>query len=241
MRYTIIIILLTIFNQNSQANTKTNDFVVGKFGLHYNKAGEIIKPDEYYFFQAMENTEDGYQESALKNFRKAASYGNTFGTYYTGLLYLQDDDQIKGHAWLTMANTKGFVFKDKISDLLTKLDHQMSHGELDEAKKFHNALKEVYGVEASLKRRLKWSRNFKITGTNISGNLPNFTKVITDLSPGYRGRIALNNTSRTNAFIDVQSMKKQFNSFVYEYKNDYRLIEGEVQIGDFELINDNEQ
>ncbi len=230
-----IILIMVLCCQVSHAKTKGNDFVVGKYGLHFDMDGKIIKPDEYYLVRASENINKGFNESALKNFRKAASYGNTLGAYYSGLLYLQDNDAIRGYAWLNIANAKGFEFKDKITDLLWKLEQQMSDMELGNAKGFLQKLDKVYGVEPTLKRRLKWTRGFKLTGSNVSGNVTRGTKIRTDMSAGSGGLVNFHETTKTNTLIDNMNKKEELSSFVYHYKNDFRLTEGEVNVRDIEL------
>ena len=229
IRCLAIILMTNLFCNQSDAKIDPEDFIVGKFGLYFYKSGEMIKPDEYYFFEAIENTEKGLKESALKNFRKAASYGNTFGTYYTGLMYLQDENRMKGYAWLTMANVKGFIFKDKIDELLWKLDNQMSEGELNQAKQYNEELNSVYGVKATFERRLKWSRNFRLAGTRIKGHVPTGIQVQTDHFDQSKG--GLINPKVTSLY-----MKKQIKEFVYEYPMDYRLEHGNVILNEFKLI-----
>ena len=231
-RLIICIVFLCLICESSPAKAN-KDIVVGNFGLHFDELGNIIKPDEFYFFEAMENSKKGYRESALKNFRKSASYGNTFGAYYTGLMYLQDGDQVKGLAWLSISNNKGFIFKDKVESLLEKLKHAMNESELNEAHDFNQQLDDIYGVEATFNRRIKWSRNFRLAGTKIKGYVPRGIKIQTDLSSNSEVG------GSPNSFINDISMKKQLHDFVYEYNMDYRLVDGEVNVLDVELSDEN--
>ena len=105
MNKIIIIVLLCVSNQLYAIKVSSGDTVVGDYGLHFSQQGRVIAPDEYYIFHAVKNEKEGYKKIARKHFQKAASYGNTFGIFYTGLLYLQEDENLKvmlGFHWLIL-------------------------------------------------------------------------------------------------------------------------------------------
>ena len=234
MPYVFIVILFCSVVSLSFAKT-TYGFPVGDYSLHFNQAGEVIKPDEYYVYKAAHDNEDGFKDSAIKNFQKAASYGNTFAVYYTGLLYLQKDDFVNGYAWLSMVETKGFPHADNTLDLLHKLKNQLKPAELEAAMTLQQDLEAVYGAKPAFDRRLAWSRNFKLTGTSIKGHVPNRLKIQTDLS--HDKNIIVNGTANAmGANVNGVHIRKALKSFVYEYELDYRISHGEVKLGDFKVI-----
>lgn len=237
MQYFLMAILLSTMVSSALAKT-ANGFPVGNYSLHFNKAGDIIQPDEYYVYKAVHDNQDGFKQSALKNFQKAASYGNTFAVYYTGLLYLQVEDYVSGYAWLSMVETKGFPHADNTLDLLHKLKNQLSSENIESAKMLRDELEEVYGAEHAFERRLAWSRDFKLTGTHIRGHVPNRLKIQTDLS--HKAEVIVNGTANAmGANVTGNRVRKAINSFVYEYELDYRITHGNVKLGDFDIIEAN--
>lgn len=206
------------------------DFIVGNYKLHFSQAGDLIEPDEYYIFQAVKNEKDGFKKSARKYFQRAASYGNTFGIFYTGLLYLQEDEVVKGYAWLTLVDTKRFPFASRVKSLRSKLEAQLNSQELEQSKVFAEKLNHFYGATAGFNRRLHWSRNFKLTGSNIKGYVPHKLSIQTDFSHGV--------ISPMNVNVSTARIEKSIKQFVYEYEMDYRITNGEVNMGELELVDE---
>ena len=205
-----------------------NNFPVGNYKLHLNQQGEVIKPDEYYVYKAIQDNANGFKKSAIKNFKKAASYGNTLATYYTGLLYLQQKDYINGYAWLSMIDNKDFPHADNVMDISNKIENSLGQEEMTAAKILRQQLIDIYGVEPTFARRLSWSKNFKLTGTNIKGHIPHRLSIITNFSMGQ--------VSDMDANVKPVHLQRAIKNFVYEYDLDYRLKQGNVNLLDFEVL-----
>ena len=228
MKFISLCFFVVIAGLGHASNANNEDFVVGKYKLHFNQDGDVIAPDEYYVFQAIKNEKDGFKKMARQDFQRAASYGNTFGMFYTGLLYLQENDSIKGYAWLSMVDTDRFPFANRVIDLMQKLEVNLTKDEVEKANQFTEELKKYYGVSAGFNRRLKWSKDFKLTGSNIKGYIPNRLSIQTNFSHGTIGKM--------NANVSTMRLEKNLKQFVFEYEMDYRLTEGEVKMGEMELI-----
>lgn len=229
MKKYIIIIFLFNSGLGFSAQLTPDDYVVGTYTLHFNQQGEVIEPDEYYFFHGVNDEADGFKNSARKQFQRAASYGNTFGFYYTGLLYLQEAQNIKGYAWLSMVDTQNFPYAANVKDLLFKLESGFDQNAMQQAKDYITALDEYYGVEATFQRRLKWSKNFKLTGSHIKGHIPNSLSIQTDWTTS-------DSISKFNTNLSAKVIENSIKSFVYEYDMDFRIREGNVNVKDIELI-----
>ncbi len=229
MNRSLLILLLCLTSWLSLA--KDNKiFPVGKYSLHFTQNGEVIKPDGHYVNLAVHDVLDGFKKSAIKNFQKAASYGNTYATYYASLLYLQEEDYVNGYAWLSMVETKSFPEADNVLDLLDKLENSLSSDDMSRVNDLKVELKEVYGAEAAYSRRMAWSKNFKMAGTHLKGNIPQGIRIQTDLSHG--------TINRGTANITPIVIERAIKTFVYEYEFDYRIKEGDVIMGEIELLDD---
>lgn len=231
MPYVFVVILFCSVVSSSLAKTE-NGFPVGDYSLHFNQAGEVIKPDEYYVYKAVHDNEDGFKNSALKNFQKAASYGNTFALYYTGLLYLQEEEYVKGYAWLKMVETNNFPHADNTLDLLNKLNKQLNAEDIKSANSLLTELSKVYGAQPAFARRKAWSKNFKLTGSNIKGYVPHRLQIQTDLSHG--------KITRMNTNVSPVHIERAIKTFVFEYELDYRISNGDVKLSDFEILEEDE-
>ncbi len=228
MKY-VLIVFLTLAVDATHATTNSNpDFVYGRYGLHFNEDGRVIKPDEYYFHLAAEAEMDGLKVAARKNFQRVASYGNTYGFYYTALLYMQSNDYVKGHAWLSFIKSKQFEFYPKVTRLKAKLEKVLSTEQLQSAQQFKAKLDEVYGVQATFDRRKKWSKSFKLGGTHIRGHVPNFLSIQTRF-------VGDQVNTRGSGDVSAIQLRKTIRGFVYEYDMDLRIEAGEVILNDLEL------
>lgn len=228
MPYVLTVILLSAVMSSPFAKEINDTFPVGNYSLHFNQGGEVIKPDEYYVYKAVHDNEDGFKKSAIKNFQKAASYGNTFAVYYTGLLFLQEEDIINGYAWLSMVETRGFPHSDNTLDLLNKLKSQLKPEELKAANIRLAELNKVYGATPAFARRKAWSKDFKLTGSHLKGYVPHRLQIQTDWSHG--------KITRMSANVVPIHIEIAIRSFIYEYELDYRITYGDVKLGEFEVI-----
>lgn len=192
-----------------------------EFGLHFDEQGNIIRPDEVFLGRGVKDDKAGYKASAMKNFKISASYGNAYAKYFLGLLYLQQNDYISGHAWLSLLD-KEFKGADKVNRLLPKVTANLSPEQAQKAKGLLAELKENYGEYAALLKREKWRKSHKYTGTHIRGHIPNFLKI--EVGNGVT--------------VTGTELKKQIETFVYEYEYQFRL--GDVKLQETEYIDEDE-
>ena len=212
-------------------HSKNDDEIsVGSYGLHFNELGEVVNPDEYYTYLGAKDHYDGLNKSAINNFKRAASYGNTFAMHFVGLLYLQENDNVRGYAWLSLVPTNKGPYAEKTSALLDKLNQTLSPDELSRAEELKAKLLETYDVANTFERRLAWSKDFKLTGTHLKGRVPNHLAIITTPQIGYGnvGNMTVSNASS-------ETLKKSLRNFVYEYKLDFRLQDGLVEQGEIKI------
>ena len=215
-------ILISAFLLSFSVHSKNDDEIsVGNYGLHFNELGEVVKPDEYYTYLGAKDHYDGLNKSAINNFKRAASYGNTFAMHFVGLLYLQENDNVRGYAWLSLVPTNKGPHAEKTSALLDKLNQTLSPDELSQAEELKAKLLETYDVANTFERRLAWSKDFKLTGTHLKGRVPDHLRIVTTQFGG-------GNASS-------ETLKKSLNNFVYEYKLDFRLQDGLVEQGEIKI------
>ncbi|MCF6300415.1 MAG: hypothetical protein L3J52_04780, partial [Proteobacteria bacterium] len=62
------------------------------FGLHFDDSGNIIKPDQEFMWRGMDDEKDGFRNSAFKNFKRAAEFGNYHAMSLVALYLMQDKD-----------------------------------------------------------------------------------------------------------------------------------------------------
>lgn len=190
-----------------------------KFGLHFDEKGRIIRPDEVFLGRGLSDEKAGFKDQAMKNFKESATYGNAYAKYFLGLLYLQKNDYLNGFAWLSLLDGE-FKGADKVNSLLPRVKANLSEEQLKRADSMIEELKETYGEYAGLMKREKWRKSHKYTGTHIKGHIPPFLTI--DVGNGVT--------------VSGQNIRKQIETFVYEYEYQFRL--GEVNLKETEFIDD---
>lgn len=191
---------------------------IAEIGLQFNLHGEFIPPDMVLQARGLEQYEGGYIDSATKNFKKSAKFGNDRSKYLLALLNFQNKNWVTGYAWLgliseSMENKDGLM--QKVGTLLTTEELALSVQMLEQ-------LKKEYNDTSSFKRRNKWERSLKGSGTHISGIDAMSLRGVT--------------TQYGDTSIPVTSyeLKKQVETYVYEY-----VPRGIVEMGVIKAIENN--
>ncbi|WP_154224487.1 hypothetical protein [Marinicella rhabdoformis] len=210
----LFILLLMVFNGSVLAGTPGI-----KFGLHFDEKGRIIRPDEVFLGRGLSDEKAGFKDQAMKNFKESATYGNAYAKYFLGLLYLQKKDYLNGHAWLSLLDGE-FKGADKVNSLLPRVKANLDEKQLQLAEEKLAELRETYGEYAALMKREKWRKSHKYTGTHIKGHIPNNL------------RIEVGN----GVSVTGHNIRKQIETFVYEYEYQFRI--GEVKLKETEFIDD---
>ncbi|WP_223788401.1 hypothetical protein [Marinicella meishanensis] len=188
------------------------------YGLHFDDRGNIIKPDQHYLWKGIDDEKDGFRQSAFKNFKKAAEFGNFHAMSLVALYYMQDQDYLQAHAWFNLIDLAKIPNRAYIEEIVGNLEQIMSKDQLKNAQEMKGTLAETYGAYPTLLRREEWKKNMKFTGTHIKGYIPNFL------------RIQLN----SGAVVTGSDLKEQMEKFIYEYE--FSFGQGEVTLDEIELI-----
>lgn len=193
-----------------------------EFGLKFDDAGKIIKPDQEYLWRGMDDEKDGFRESAFNNFKKAAEYGNYHAMSVVALYLMQDKDYPAAHAWFKLIDLGKIPNKEYMEEIVSNLEALMTAEQLKQAEKLNAELTATYGSYPAMLRRAAWKDNFKFTGTNIKGYIPPFL------------RIQLNSGMEVTG----ANLKKQVDTFIYDYEFDFGM--GEVTLDEIEIIDEGE-
>ncbi len=193
-------------------------FAFADYGLHFDDSGNIIKPDQHYLWLGVDDEKAGARESAFKNFKKAAEYGNYHAMSLVALYKMQDKDYMAAHAWFKMIDLGKIPNKAYVEEIVSNLETLMTPEQLERAEKLKSKLAESYGSYPTMVKREEWRKSLKFTGTHIKGHIPPFL------------RIQLN----SGMVVTGRDVKEQVEKFIYEYEFDFG--QGEVTLDEIELI-----
>ncbi|VAW45527.1 hypothetical protein MNBD_GAMMA02-1787 [hydrothermal vent metagenome] len=188
------------------------------FGLHFDDSGNIIKPDQEFMWRGMDDEKDGFRNSAFKNFKRAAEFGNYHAMSLVALYLMQDKDYQSAHAWFKLIDLGKIPNREYMEEIVGNLETMMSPQELQQADDMKAELAETYGSYPTMLRRAEWKNSLKFTGTHIKGYIPPFL------------RIQLNSGME----ITGQNLKKQIETFIYDYEFNFGV--GEVTLDEIEII-----
>ena len=194
-----------------------------EYGLHFDDSGNIIKPDREYLVRGMGDEKDGFRESAMKNFMKAAEFGNYHAMSLVGLYHMQDKNYVAAHAWFNLIDLAQIPNRAYLEELIGNLEVMLTAEQLKEAQEMKAELAETYGSYPSMLRREAWKKSLKFTGTHIKGYIPPFLRI------------------RLNSGMEVtgHEVRKQVDNFIYNYEFDFG--QGEVTLDEIELIEVDEE
>ncbi len=124
--------------------------------------GNWIAPDKIFLKRALQHYKDGFNQSALTNFKKAATFGNSIAQKYMGLMYIKalgvKQDWAQGYAWIKIAALS--QQQDQL-ELRNKLAKILNPKEKKQAEKIYAALLKEYSPHECLLRRNRWLQKLK--------------------------------------------------------------------------------
>jgi hypothetical protein len=208
----LIFITLIFFNYSLQANPN----FVENAGKHYDNSGNLIMPDKFFLIQALKSYQDGYNQSALTNFKKAAAFGNSVAQKYIGLMYIKalgvPRDWSTGYAWIKLAALDNTSENNILENKILKL---LNPEELQKSKDAYEKLMLHYDQASALKRRDTWVRkqSNKMVGSYISNKTSNIYSYKPD------GRII-----STNSSMGYEQMNKFVEDFNFGYVSGGEII-----------------
>ncbi|KAA3639089.1 MAG: hypothetical protein DWP95_11200 [Proteobacteria bacterium] len=191
---------------------------IAEYGLHFDDSGNIIKPDQYYLAKGIKDDKDGFKNDALKNFKKAAEFGNQYAMSLIALYHMQDKDYVAALAWFNMLDLKKIPNSDFLKAIITNLEKISEPEQIQAAGAMKADLSETYGHYPTLLRREAWKKSLKFTGTHIKGYIPPFLTI--QLNSGM--------------VVTGHNVRRQVDNFIYEYEFDFG--QGNVTLEDIELI-----
>ncbi len=200
-----------------------------KFGLHFDQDGKLIMPDQEFLARGFNDDEKGFRKSAIKNFKRSASYGNHYAMSIIGLYHLQDEAYIKSLAWFKMVDLSALENRKRVEDVIYKLENYLTKDDLKEVEELKERLTEIYSNHQTRSNREEWLKNLKVTGTRIKGHIPGFL-TFNIMRPGQPMDFY------STAGVTGYQVRNQIEEFVYEY--DFNFSEGDVKLNDVELIDD---
>lgn len=211
----ILLVVLVLISNNSTS----------KIGLKLDIHGGLINPDHLLLKRALVAEKEGYLDSATSYYKKAARFGNDNAKYFLGMLYLKQKDWANGYAWLRLVDGE-FA---NLSTLIPKIQSLIKPRELKSSNEIYKDIKSLYSDESALKRREKWKRSIKLTGSRIGGIDPISNVVIIYDAPfGVSG-------ANDGKSLYASEILKSIDTFIYEYKP----IRTKVILNEIELIDEN--
>ncbi len=189
-----------------------------EYGLHFDDMGNIIKPDQEYFARGLDDEKDGFRDSALKNFKKSAEYGNHLAVSLIGLYNMQDKNYVEALAWYKIVDTKKLDNGVMIEDIIANLETILQPNEIKKAEERKSELLETYGSFVTMAKRESWKKNLQFTGTHIKGYIPPFLQI--QLNSGQ--------------VVTGSNLKKQIDDFIFNYE--FNVPNGEVTLDEIEVI-----
>ena len=180
-------------------------------------------PDQADLIRAARSLQDGFEEDAMDKFLQAARYGNKQAQKHIALMFIKGmgvpQDWAKAYAWLKLAATHG---DPRIALARDEVLVALRDDERDLAMAYYAELKPEYGDLVALERREEWVRKQKreVTGSRL-GKVGALRVQVAD-STGYNWELS------GTAYFDV----------LETYVASFREYIGEVEIGDFEVLED---
>ncbi len=189
-------------------------------------AKEIVfpTPDNKELARATNNLEDGFHKDAVKNFERAAEYGNKAAQTTLAMMYLKgagvESDWVKGYAWAVLAASQGEPEAVRLRD---DVYAQLKDAEKKRAKRVVEHLQEEYGDLVALERREEWMRKQK--------------RETTGSRTGQNGAVRIQ-VSDPSGYVWEMSGPLYYQQLEQEYITDFRAGIGEVHLRELELADD---
>ena len=139
--------------------------VYAEVALHFDRQGDFIPPDLVLQERGLKAYDQGFLKSSKSYFKKSVKFGNDQSKYFLALVFFQNKNWDKAYAWLQLID--GHVQgKDA---LMKKVESILTESELEESMNVLSKLKKEYNDNSIMKRRNKWRKSLRGTGSHISG------------------------------------------------------------------------
>lgn len=178
-------------------------------------------PDQAHLVRAARSLQDGFERDAFDKFLLASRYGNKEAQKNIGLMYVKgmgvDKDWAKAHAWLRLAATHG---DPRFAAARDEIWGTLRDDEKERAEAVYREIRAEYGDLAALERREEWVRKQKreVTGSRL-GKVGAMRVQVADAT-GYQWEFS----------------GTEFFSVLDTYVTDLEQHVGDVELGDFEVI-----
>jgi len=201
--------------------------------LRFTNQGDLIAPDQTYLEQAYKDESDGYHNDSMRNFIKAAEFGNPYAQAAIGYRALKDQDYPLALAWFQLIDLKMIEKSDGIVDWIDKLEAVLTPEELTQANQQLTELRDSYGKVAALENREKWRKSITIGGSRVKGYIPSNARIYS------AGRVEKVGVGEFEIWVDPfyvtgDIARGEVHEFTYEY--DYRFTHGRVKLNDVEIV-----
>ncbi len=143
-----LIVLLSSLSVSAMTTGGSHNYMSNEYrnnGTHNNGySNRTMKVDMKYLTYGLEAYKSGSLNDAMKLFKKSARLGNNMSKYLTALVYFENNEPIKGYAWLQLLEQpvdQSADLLNKLSKVLTEDEKSMAAAQLvDLKKKYNNTL-----------------------------------------------------------------------------------------------------
>lgn len=196
--------------------------------LHFNKHGDIVKPDFEQVRLGLKDSEKGKVDSAMAHYKKAARFGNYYAMTLIAVEYIKQKDYVQAKAWLNLIDLNRTQQRDLISDTLNLLERKLTADQMAESAKTHQELLQKYSHEATFDYRESWRNGLQFTGTKTRGKVPQYLTIVLEAEGN------IEKTSKVS--VTGHEIRSQLEHYVHEY--DFDVPFGEVNLPPVEMIED---
>ncbi len=181
-------------------------------------------PESRELVRGAHNLKKGYNNDALRNFKRAAEYGSKDAQKTIGMLYINGAgvpmDWARGYAWLKLSATHGDPEAVSARD---QVFAQLKDEEKATVDRIYAEIDAEYGDQAALARREEWVRKQK--------------REITGSRTGASSQVRVQVADATGFAWEV-SGAKYFELLEGDYILEFRQRMGQVEIGELKLVDD---
>jgi|GEM_PF-3478152 len=191
----------------------TTNLARAEVGLEFDRNGHIKRPDDIILIRGVKNEKKDKLKKAMRDYKLSAEFGNNKAMFFISLLHFQEKKWDHAYAWLRLMTEEFGDSRKLILDV--KLLLQQS--ELLRSNKILSKLRLKYNKEFFFKRRERWNKSIKITGTHVRG-----LELVHDVDIYYGGSNNLN-------IVNLDMARKEMKNYIYDYKSvETKIIMGEI-------------
>ncbi len=206
--------------------------------LRFDKHGQMMLPDQTYLEQGAIDQQEGYLNDAMRNFKKAAKFGNPYAQSAIGFMHMKNKEFVSALAWFRLVDLKMIDKDEVLIKLMAELEAKVSAKGRLQADQLHAQLISEYGKEASMSHREQWQKSLSFGGSKIKGRVPNRLKIY----PTGRFEMRHDGTPElfvSSTYVSGAVVQRKMDEFVYEYE--LKFTRGDVHLQDVEIIENDQQ